>query len=137
MSRIQVPTEKETLEFLSYASSINNLWSAFNNFNQNNSDETYRSFQLMYSDIVGILKEYTESPAFKKIIKVVDFSKNLTILDRLTDNVEKFSEDSKNNNGYVSKSLIIDIFADTALLGDALLDYQKTIKEDGVITEKE
>lgn len=66
MSRIQVPTEKETLEFLSYASSINNLWSAFNNFNQNNSDETYRSFQLMYSDIVGILKEYTESPAFKK-----------------------------------------------------------------------
>lgn len=137
MSRIQVPTEKETLEFLSYASSINNLWSAFNNFNQNNSDETYRSFQLMYSDIVGILKEYTESPAFKKITKVVDFSKNLTILDRLTDNVEKFSEDSKNNNGYVSKSLIIDIFADTALLGDALLDYQKTIKEDGVITEKE
>lgn len=68
---------------------------------------------------------------------MVDFSKNLTILDRLTDNVEKFSEDSKNNNGYVSKSLIIDIFADTALLGDALLDYQKTIKEDGVITEKE
>lgn len=36
MSKIQVPTEKETLEFLSYASSINNLWSAFNNFNQNN-----------------------------------------------------------------------------------------------------
>lgn len=44
MSKIQVSTEKETVEFLNYASSINNLWSAFNNFNQNNSEETYRSF---------------------------------------------------------------------------------------------
>ena len=72
--------------------------------------------------MVGILKDYTDSPAFKKITKAVDFSKNLTILDRLTDNIDKFDRDSKNNNGYVSKSLIIDIFADTAALGDALLD---------------
>lgn len=127
MSKIQVPTEKETLEFLSYASSINNLWSAFNNFNQNNSEETYRSFQLMFSDIVGILKDYTDSPAFKKITKAVDFSKNYEIFDRLSTNIENFKNSTdpthkKYNNGYVSKSLIIDIFADTTALGDALLD---------------
>ena len=82
----------------------------------------------MFSDIVGILKDYTESPAFKRITKAVDFSKNLTILDRLSVNIQDFNKTidpenkEKYNNGFVKKSLIIDIFADTVALGDALLD---------------
>lgn len=82
----------------------------------------------MFSDIVGILKDYTESPAFKRTTKAVDFSKNLTILDRLSVNIQDFNKTidpenkEKYNNGFVKKSLIIDIFVDTVALGDALLD---------------
>ncbi|MDO4896811.1 MAG: hypothetical protein Q3971_05545 [Moraxella sp.] len=63
MSKIQVPTEKETNNYLTAVNSLNNLWSAINNFQQGNpNDESWHSVQLMLSDIFTIAKEATKSP---------------------------------------------------------------------------
>lgn len=63
MSKIQVPTEKETNNYLTAVNSLNNLWSAINNFQQGNpNDESWRSVQLMLSDIFTIAKEATKLP---------------------------------------------------------------------------
>lgn len=122
MSMIQLPTDKDAVRFLSSVSAVNNLLSVFNNFKQDNMTETKRSAELFVSDIIGILREFIKSPTFQKIGTVVNIEKNYEILDRLVVNVTKFKQDSKDNNGYVGKSLVIDIFADFVALGDAFLD---------------
>lgn len=123
MSKIQVPTQHQTDGFLGTVSAVNNIWSGFNSFSQSNTEETARSAQLFLSDFIGILKAHTESSAFQKIAKVVDVNKMYQIFDRIYQNIDTFKNDSKNNNGYVQKSTIIDIFADMTALVDTMLDF--------------
>ena len=123
MSKIQVPTQHQTDGFLGTVSAVNNIWSGFNSFSQSNTEETARSAQLFLSDFIGILKAHTESSAFQKIAKVVDVNKMYQIFDRLGGSFVKLGDESKNNNGYVSKSLVIDIFADMTALVDTMLDF--------------
>lgn len=118
MSRIQVPTEQETNNFLTAVSGVNNLWSAINNFQQGNvNNEGWRSVQLMFSDLFTIAKEVTQSPVFKKIGVAVDMNTTYQLIDRLLDNIDKFEIDTNPqeptyNNGYVGKTLIMDMFSD-------------------------
>lgn len=123
MSKIQVPTQHQTDGFLGTVSAVNNIWSGFNSFSQSNTEETARSAQLFLSDFIGILKAHTESSAFQKIAKVVDVNKMYQIFDRIYQNIDTFKNDSKNNNGYVQKSTIIDIFSDMTALVDTMLDF--------------
>lgn len=123
MSKIQVPTQHQTDGFLGTVSAVNNIWSGFNSFSQSNTEETARSAQLFLSDFIGILKAHTESSAFQKIAKVVDVNKMYQIFDRLGGSFVKLGDESKNNNGYVSKSLVIDIFSDMTALVDTMLDF--------------
>ena len=123
MSKIQVPTQHQTDGFLGTVSAVNNIWSGFNSFSQSNTEETARSAQLFLSDFIGILKAHTESSAFQKIAKVVDVNKMYQLFDRVGENIVKLKRDSENNNGYVGKSLVIDIFSDMTALVDTMLDF--------------
>ena len=123
MSKIQVPTQHQADGFLGTVSAVNNIWSGFNSFSQSNTEETARSAQLFLSDFIGILKAHTESSAFQKIAKVVDVNKMYQLFDRVGENIVKLKRDSENNNGYVGKSLVIDIFSDMTALVDTMLDF--------------
>lgn len=122
MSKIQVPTEQETNNFLTAVSGVNNLWSAINNFQQGNvNNEGWRSVQLMFSDLFTIATEMTKSPVFKKLTApigvAVDMNTTYQLIDRLRDNIDKFKIDTNPqeptyNTGYVGKTLIMDMFSD-------------------------
>lgn len=56
MSKIQLPNlpNNETIRFLDSVSAINNLWSSFNNYSQQDLVETSRSVHLFLVDIFNI-----------------------------------------------------------------------------------
>lgn len=126
MSKIQLPSnETYTMRFLDSVSAMNNLWSSFNNYSQKDSIETSRSVDLLLADVFNITKTFfnslPKSPAFQVLDKAINLSKVTDLFQRLDKNLGTF-QDEKENNGYVRKTLVIDIFTDTMALGDIFLN---------------
>lgn len=127
MSKIQLPSnETHTMRFLDSVSAMNNLWSSFNNYSQKDLIETSRSVDLFLADIFNITKTFfnslSKSPTFQVLDKAINFSKVIDLFQRLDKNLNAFQNDKNNNNGYVKKTVVIDIFTDTMALGDIFLN---------------
>lgn len=105
-------------------SGVNNLWSEMNNASSGNSTEAARSFLLLVQDAFDIFVKSKNLNIANNITRIVNLG------DRLSDNIEKFNRNTDPisqtyDNGYVEKSLVLDIFADAAAIFSELTQFTK------------
>lgn len=131
MSKIQLPSEKETNTYLTVVSGLNNFWSAVNNVNQGSLEEAKRSTELLMSDVASILQDMLKSPVLKKLVAPAGVAFNVHTMIELSDRLKANSDDFKDrldpnnakyNNGYVKQSLIMDIFSDVNAIVNSVLN---------------
>lgn len=111
-------------DLASAISAINNVYSEFNNANAGNNKEAFRSFLLLTQDVVDLFPNSNNLNIVNNLVRVVSLS------DRLALNVNDYIDtvtvgSTKYNNGFVKKTLILDIFSDATAIFSELSKFTR------------
>ncbi|MDM1020456.1 calcium-binding protein, partial [Acinetobacter sp. VNK23] len=123
-TNFEVNSQASGGDLFATVSAVNNLWSEFNN-SGSSSKEVIRSFILLVQDAYGLFVKSTNHNIANSLTKIANLS------DRLWSNVEDFNKITdplnitKYDNGYVKKSLVLDIFADAAAIFSEAMQFTK------------
>lgn len=120
----EINSQAEGGDLAATVSALNNIWSEFNNLNADNSKEAVRSVLLAAMDVYDIFSKSTNHNMINNGVRVA------ALVDRLLINIGAFNRALDPNldtydNGYVSKSLFLDIVSDATAIFSSLAQFTK------------